>query len=135
MTIRLSRPDGLLEQDDYAPVAVASGSRFMLLAGQAGVTPAGAPASDDLAGQVEAAMANIAAGVRGAGGTPDDVARLTVYVVRWEQEMASALFDGLSRAQEAHGLRTPLPPLTVIGVHSLWTPQLLVEIEATAVLD
>ncbi|GMA27158.1 RidA family protein [Arenivirga flava] len=65
MTIRLSHPEGLLEQDDYAPVAVASGSRFMLLAGQAGVTPAGAPASDDLAGQVEAAMANIAAGVRG----------------------------------------------------------------------
>ncbi len=134
MTIRLSRPEGLLEQDDYAPVAVASGSRFMLLAGQAGVTPAGAPASDDLAGQVEAAMGNIAAGVRGAGGTPDDVARLTVYVVRWEQEMASALFHGLTRAQEAHGFRTPLPPLTVIGVHSLWTPQLLVEIEATAVL-
>ncbi|GMA27157.1 hypothetical protein [Arenivirga flava] len=49
--------------------------------------------------------------------------------------MASALFDGLSRAQEAHGFRTPLPPLTVIGVHSLWTPPLLVEIEATAVLD
>lgn len=135
MTIRLSRPDGLLEQDDYAPLAQATGSRIVLLAGQAGVTPAGEPIGDNLADQVEAALANVAVGVRAAGGAPSDVARLTVYVVKWEQSMAEALFEGISRAQAAHGFSVPLAPLTVIGIHSLWTPELLVEIEATAVLD
>ena len=39
MTVHLSHPDGLLQQTDYAPVAVATGSRLLLLAGQVAVTP------------------------------------------------------------------------------------------------
>lgn len=134
MTVHLSHPEGLLQQDDYAPVALATGSRLLLLAGQAGVTPAGEPTAPDLAGQVHAALRNIATGVRGAGGDVTDVARLTAYVVGWTTEMATDLFEGLSRAQESEGYTTPLPPLTVIGVQALWTPELLVEVEATAVL-
>lgn len=62
MTVELSHPDGLLEQSDYAPVAVATGSRLMLLAGQVAVTPAGELTSADLAGQVHAALQNVATG-------------------------------------------------------------------------
>ena len=134
MTVHLSHPDGLLQQTDYAPVAVATGSRFVLLAGQAGVTPTGAPTSSDLAGQVHSALQNVATGVRGAGGDVADIARLTFYVVGWAPEMADQLLDGTSRAQESDGFSSPLPPITVIGVQALWTPDLLVEVEATAVL-
>lgn len=134
MTVHLSHPDGLLQQDDYAPVALATGSRLLLLAGQAAVTPAGEPTATDLAGQVHSALHNVATGVRGAGGDVSDIARLTVYVVGWVPELASELFEGISRAQESDGFSAPLPPITVIGVQALWTPELLVEIEATAVL-
>lgn len=134
MTLHLSHPDGLLEQTDYAPVALATGSRLVLLAGQAGVTAAGQPTATDLAGQVHSALHNVATGVTGAGGGVSDVARLTVYVVGWTAEMAPQLFEGLTRAQEIEGFSSPLPPITVIGVQALWTPELLVEIEATAVL-
>ena len=98
------------------------------------MTPAGEPTSADLTDQVHSAMHNVATGVRGAGGDVRDVARLTFYVVGWTPEMASELLAGTSRAQESDGFSSPLPPITVIGVQALWTPDLLVEIEATAVL-
>lgn len=135
MTVHLSHPDGLLQQNDYAPVALATGSRLLVLAGQAGVTAAGEATSTDLAGQVHTALRNIATGVRGAGGNVSDIAHLTIYVVDWAQDKATALFDGLSRAQESEGYSSPLPPITVIGVQALWSPELLVEIQPTAVLS
>ncbi|WP_444948028.1 hypothetical protein [Micromonospora ureilytica] len=82
MSVELLRPDGMLQQADYAPVAVATGSRLILLAGQAGVTPDFKPAAPDLVGQVHAALRNV-----------------------------------------------------IIGVHALFTPEFVVEIEARAVLD
>ena len=106
----------------------------MLLAGQVAVTPSGELTSDDLAGQVHAALRNVATGVRGAGGEVSDIARLTFYVVGWTPEMAAPLMDGIARAQTSDGFSTPMPPLTLIGVQSLWSPGLLVEIEAAAVL-
>lgn len=135
MTVSLVHPDGLLQQPDYAPVALTSGSRLLLLAGQAAVTPAGEVYSTDLAGQVHSAMHNVAAGITSAGGDVSNVARLTIYVVGWVPELAEELLEGTARAQKSDGFSTPLPPITVIGVQALWTPALLVEIEATAVLD
>ncbi|MEJ7648253.1 MAG: RidA family protein [Nakamurella sp.] len=107
----------------------------MLLAGQAAVTPAGSVTATDLAGQVHSALQNVAAGVRSAGGHAGDVARLTIYVVNWTPDMATDLLEGMTRAQSSDGYTSPLPPITVIGVQALWVPELLVEIEATAVLD
>ncbi|MBD5787401.1 RidA family protein [Cellulosimicrobium terreum] len=135
MTVHLSHPDGLLQQTDYAPVALATGSRLLLLAGQAAVTPAGVPTSSDLTGQVHSALHNVATGVRGAGGDASDIARLTFYVVGWTPETGAELLAGTARAQESDGFSSPLPPITVIGVQALWTPDLLVEVEAIAVLD
>lgn len=135
MTVHLSHPDGLLRQTDYAPVALATGSRLLLLAGQAAVTPEGRPTAAELAGQVQSALHNVATGVRGAGGDVSDVARLTFYVVGWTPEMADELLQGTSRAQMFDGFSVPLPPITVIGVQALWTPELLVEVEAIATLS
>ena len=134
MTVQLSHPDGLLQQDMYSPVALATGSRLLLLAGQVAVTPAGEPTAVDLAGQVHSALHNVAVGVRGAGGDVSDVARLTFYVVGWTPDHVDGLMEGIARAQRSDGFSAPLPPSTVIGVQGLWTPDLLVEVEATAVL-
>jgi enamine deaminase RidA (YjgF/YER057c/UK114 family) len=134
MTVRLTHPEGLLQQEDYAPVALATGTRMLLLAGQASVAASGEVISTDLAGQVHCALRNVVTGVKGAGGNVSDIARLTIYIVGWRQQMASALLEGTARAQASDGLSAPLPPITVIGVQALWTPELLVEIEAMAVL-
>ncbi len=63
----------------------------------------------------------------------DDVAKLTVYVVDWTTDKMPALGEGVGRAVSALGI-DPLKPITLIGVAALGEPDLLVEIEATAVL-
>src|SRR5689334_20108130 len=129
MTLELLHPDGMLRQTDYSPVAVATGSRLILLAGQAGVTPDFKPAAPDLTGQVHAALRNIIIGVRGAGADAGDLARLTFYIVDWAPEKWGEVLAGIARAQE-DGLRVPAPPITIIGVQALFTPDFVVEIEA-----
>lgn len=121
MTVELGHPEGLLQQSEYAPVAVATGSRLMLLAGQVAVTPSGELTSDDLAGQVHASLRNVATGVRGAGGEVSDIARLTFYV-GWTPEMAAPRMDGIARAQTSDGFSTPMPPLTLIGAEASGAP-------------
>ncbi|WAB82514.1 RidA family protein [Microcella daejeonensis] len=135
MTTDFSHPAGLLDQKDYWPVAVGTGSRVVTLAGQVGVSAAGAVEAADLAGQIHSALRNVATGVRGAGGDVHDIARLTFYVVGWTPDLAEVLFEGVARAQAGEGYPSPMPPLTLIGVQALWSPELLVEIEAIAVLD
>ncbi|GMA33686.1 RidA family protein [Litorihabitans aurantiacus] len=135
MPVNFSHPEGLLKQTDYSPVAVATGSRLIVLAGQAGVTADFEPAAPDLAGQVRAALHNIAVGVRGAGGAPADIARLTFYIVDWQPSMWEDVLAGIAHAQEVDGFPTPAPPVTIIGVQALFTPDFVVEIEAIAVTD
>ena len=135
MTVRLLHPDGLLQQADYSPVAVGIGSRLILLAGQAGVTADFQPSAPDLAGQVHAALRNILIGVRGVGGDAGDLARLTFYIVDWVPQMYDEVLAGVARAQETDGLPAPMPPLSIIGVQALFSPEFVVEIAATAVID
>ncbi|MFD0244788.1 RidA family protein, partial [Streptomyces decoyicus] len=92
----------------------------------------GAPG--DLAAQVEQCYLNIGTALTAAGGSFDDVAKLTVYVVDWTPDKMSPLFEGITRAAAKLGV-TPVPPATLLGVAALDVPEHLVEIEATAVID
>lgn len=135
MPVELSHPEGLLRQSDYAPLAIGTGSRLLLLAGQTATAPDGTLEADgDLAGQVHAALRYVVTGVQAGGGTVSDIARLTCYLPDWRLEKSEALLEGMARAQRSEGLADPLPPITVIGVQALYRPGILVEIEATAVV-
>ncbi|MFF4801008.1 RidA family protein [Streptomyces sp. NPDC001351] len=135
MAITLKNPAGLPEIDVYRQVAIASGSKLVFIAGQVAWDADGTTVGEgDLAGQVEQCYLNIAAALAGAGGSFDDVAKLTFYVVDWTADKMSPLLEGVSRAAVKLGV-TPVPPTTLIGVAALDVPEHLVEIEATAVLD
>jgi enamine deaminase RidA (YjgF/YER057c/UK114 family) len=132
--IELLNPDGLPKPDVYAQVAVATGSRTVYIAGQVARTAEGEPVGPgDLAAQTEQALLNVATAVEAAGGTFADIAKLTVYVVDWSPEKMAELGDGALRAAEAAGV-DPVRPITLIGVAALGEPDMLVEIEAIAVL-
>ncbi|MFD5394231.1 RidA family protein [Streptomyces sp. NPDC127097] len=135
MAITLLNPDGLPKIDVYRQVAVASGSKMVFVAGQVAWDADGVTVGEgDLAAQVEQCYLNVGTALAAAGGSFDDVAKLTVYVVDWTPEKMPLLLDGISRA--AAKLRvTPVPPATMIGVAALDVPEHLVEIEATAILD
>jgi enamine deaminase RidA (YjgF/YER057c/UK114 family) len=134
MPVELLNPEGLPKPDVYRQVAVATGSRFVFLSGQVARTADGSPVgAGDLAAQVEQALRNVVTGVEAAGGTFADVAKLTVYVVDWSPEKMAAFGEGVGRASAALGI-DPTKAVTLLGVSALGEPDLLVEIEAVAVL-
>ncbi len=71
---------------------------------------------------------------RAAGGSFDDVAKLTIYLVDWSGDKMAALGAGVARAADQLGV-DPVKPVTLIPVAALGEPDLLVEVDAIAVLD
>ena len=134
MPIQFLNPPGLPQPDHYHQMAVSSGSRTVYLAGQVARTADGEPVgAGDLAAQVEQAYLNVATALAAVGGSFDDVAKLTLYVVDWSEEKLSDLGAGVARVAAALGV-DPVRPVTLLGVASLGEPDLLVEVEAVAVL-
>ncbi len=135
MAVTLVNPDGLPKPDVYRQLSIASGSRLVFLAGQVARDGEGRPVgAGDLAAQVEQAYRNIGTALKGIGGSFDDVAKLTIYVVDWHPDKMPLLGEGVARAAAAMGV-DPVKPITLLGVAALGEPDLLVEVEATAVLD
>jgi enamine deaminase RidA (YjgF/YER057c/UK114 family) len=135
MPINLVNPDGVPDNELYHHVAVASGSKLIFIAGQVASGADGAVVGgDDLAAQVEQCYFNVASALAGVGATFENVAKLTVYLVDWTPEKMGPFVEGRQRAMTVLGI-DHAPPLTGIGVAALAEPDLLVEIEATAVLD
>jgi len=136
MTVELRTPPGMLRPVPYHHVAIGVGSRHVHVAGQVGRDADGAPvAVDDLTGQVAQALRNVARGLAGAGAGFGDVVRLRFLVVGWQPERYGDLVAGIERVAEELDIPQPWPPVTLVGVESLFEPDVLVEIEAAAVLD
>lgn len=135
MAITLVNPSGLPEVEAYRQVSIATGSRLVHMAGQVAWDAEGVTVGEgDLAAQVEQCYLNVGTALAGAGGSFDDVVKLTVYVVDWTPEKMPLFLEGAARAAAKLGV-TPVPPGTLLGVAALDIPEHLVEIEATAVLD
>ena len=135
MAITLLNPGGLPEIDVYRQVSIASGTKLVFVAGQVAWDAEGRTVGEgDLAAQVEQCYVNIGTALAEAGGSFDDVAKLTVHVVDWTPDKMPLLLEGMSRAAARLGV-TPVPPATLLGVAALDVPDHLVEIEAVAVLD
>lgn len=134
MPVEVLNPDGLPKPDVYRQLSVATGSKIVFIAGQVARDASGSPVgTNDLAAQVEQAFRNVSTAVTAAGGTFADVAKLTIYVVDWSPEKMAALGEGVARAAASADV-DPLKPITLLGVAALAEPDLLVEIEAIAVL-
>ncbi|KQW13332.1 RidA family protein [Streptomyces sp. Root369] len=135
MAITLLNPGGLPEIDVYRQVSIASGTKLVFVAGQVSWDAEGRTIGEgDLAAQVEQCYVNIGTALAEAGGSFDDVAKLTLHVVDWTPDKMPLLLEGMSRAAARLGV-TPVPPATLLGVAALDVPDHLVEIEAVAVLD
>ena len=135
MAITLINPAGLPQVDIYRQISVATGSKLIFIAGQVARTADGEPVgTGDLAAQVEQCYANLGTALAEVGASFDDVAKLTVYLVDWTPDKMEHWIDGVQRAAAKLGFAAA-PPLTGIGVAALAEPDLLVEVEAVAVLD
>lgn len=134
MTVQHFTPGGMLQPVPYHHVAVGTGTKHVHVSGQV-AHQAGTPvAPGDLAGQVAQALRNTSVGLAGAGASFADVLRLTFYVTRWSPEKIGDFMAGVESVADEIGLRLPMPPASLIGVDVLFEPDVLVEVEATALL-
>lgn len=135
MPVHLSSPSGLMQHTPYHHVSVATGTKHVHVSGQiARAADGSAIATGDLAGQVAAALRNTHAGLVEAGAGFPDVVRLTFYVTGWTPDKIGAFMAGVEAVAEELELPAPMPPASLIGVEYLFEPDVLVEVEATAIL-
>ena len=111
--------------------AVSGGERTIYCAGQCSVDADGNPLHDgDMAAQIGQALDNVETVLRESGCGLSDVVRLNYYVTDVEAFLAS--MEGAGRRLGEAGCR---PASTLLQVSRLAIPPLMVEIEATAVVD
>ncbi|WP_330231032.1 RidA family protein [Nocardia sp. NBC_00508] len=135
MAVKLVNPEALPKPEVYRQLAIAEGSKLVFLAGQVARDANGEKVGEgDFAAQVEQAYLNVAAALAEVGGSWDDIAKLTIYVVDWTPDKMPLLGEGVGRAAAKLGI-DPVKPITLLGVSALGEPDIMVEVEATAVLD
>ncbi|MFW5418251.1 RidA family protein [Nocardiopsis sp. CNT-189] len=136
MSVELLTPEGMFRPVPYHHVSVATGARQVHVAGQISRDgDAGPVAEGDLAGQVVQALRNTARGLAGAGADFSDVVRLRFFAVDWTPDKAGDFMAGIEKAADELAIPRPFPPVSLIGVDYLFEPDVLVEVEAYAVLD
>lgn len=134
MAIELLNPDGLPKPDAYFQVGVATGTKTVYVSGQVARTADGTPVgAGDLAAQTEQVYRNLDTALRAAGAGFDDVVKLTAYLVDWTPDKMGDLIGGAVRAAEAIGADIA-KPVTLVGVAALGEPDMLIEVEAVAVI-
>jgi enamine deaminase RidA (YjgF/YER057c/UK114 family) len=124
-------PPTLSPATGFSHAVVATGSRLVFLAGQTALDENGKVVGDSLAEQFERALTNLLTALRAAGGTPADLARVTVY--------ATDVADYRAHAPELGRIWRDLagrdyPAMAVVGITRLWDEQALVELDGFAVL-
>lgn len=136
MTVQLLTPEGMFQPVPYHHVAIGTGTRQVHVAGQIARDAEANPiATGDLTGQVAQALRNTARGLAGAGASFSDVVRLRFFATQWSPEKMDDFMAGIESVIEELGIPRPLPPLSLIGIDYLFEPDVLVEVEAFAVLD
>jgi enamine deaminase RidA (YjgF/YER057c/UK114 family) len=131
MTLELINPEDLHTPQSYTHVIAATGSRLVFVAGQAADDVQGnLVGPGDLSAQAHQAFANVGRALAAGGATPEQVTRITIYVVDHRPEY----LEQISAARiEVFGEHKPAD--TIVGVQTLAEPGRLIEIEAVAVLD
>lgn len=127
---RYVNPSSLAEPRGYSNgVAYGPGGSAVFLAGQVGWDAGGRLVSDRFDEQFDQALANLIAIVVEAGGTPESIGKLTIYVLDCAEYAAA-------RKQIGANFRVRMgrhfPAMTLVEVRALLEPGARVEIEGIA---
>ncbi|WP_405620395.1 RidA family protein [Streptomyces sp. NBC_00076] len=131
MTTERINPPELSPPTGFSHAVVATGSRTVFLAGQTALDVNGKVVGDSLPEQFERALTNLLTALRAAGGTPSDLARVTVYATDIAAYRIHA--PELGRIWRELAGRD-YPAMAVVEVVRLWDEQATVELDGLAVL-
>ncbi|SDK29727.1 RidA family protein [Streptomyces indicus] len=129
MALERINPAELSPPTGFSHAVTVTGSRLVFLAGQTALDGEGKVVGTTLPEQFELALTNLLAALKAAGGTPKDLARVTVY--------ATDVADYRARAAELGRIWRRLagrdyPAMAVIGAVRLWDEECLVELDGVA---
>jgi enamine deaminase RidA (YjgF/YER057c/UK114 family) len=131
MSLEMINPDDLSTPASYTHVVVATGGRLVFVAGQVADDARGdLVGTGDLAAQARQAFANVGRCLAAAGARPEQVARITIYVVGHRPEYLPIISAARIAVFGDHR-----PADTLLGVETLAEPGYLIEVEAIAVVD
>jgi enamine deaminase RidA (YjgF/YER057c/UK114 family) len=129
----LINPESLGAPRGYSNgVLTDAGGRLLFVAGQIGWDERQAVVSDDFVAQFDRALANVVTVVSAAGGSPQQIARLVIYVTNKREYVDRR--DEVGQSYRAH-LGKHFPAMALVEVKSLVDDRAKVEIEAVAVLN
>lgn len=111
--------------------AVAGSGRVVFLAGQTALDADGRIVGEGVVEQFEKALGNLLAALEAAGGTPQHLASLTVYIVDMDDYRANARAIGEVWRRL---IGDQYPAMAGIGISRLWDAEALVEVQGFAVL-
>jgi enamine deaminase RidA (YjgF/YER057c/UK114 family) len=132
MPFTLINPDSLGAPRGYSNGVLAeAGGRLLFVAGQIAWDENQQIISSDFVAQFERALANVIAVVTAAGGRPDQITRLVIYVT--DKHEYAAQSRAVGERYRAH-MGRHFPAMVLVEVKSLLDDQAKVEIEGIAVL-
>ncbi|WP_367320304.1 RidA family protein [Streptomyces sp. HUAS ZL42] len=131
MSAERINPPGLCPPTGFSHAVVATGSRLVFLAGQTALDTDGKVTGEHLPEQFERALTNLLDALTAAGGSPSDLARVTVYATDVAAYRTHARELGRIWRRLAGG---DYPAMAVVEVVRLWDEQALVELDGFAVL-
>ena len=124
--------DGLINDPSFSQAVIAEGRRTVYISGQVALdAEGGIVGRGDFAAQAKKAYENLAIALGAAGATIGDVAKTNVYIVNYDPSVRR----DLNTARRAVFSEGSAPASTLIGVQALALPDLMIEVEAIAVLD
>jgi enamine deaminase RidA (YjgF/YER057c/UK114 family) len=121
----LGRPSG------FAHAVVTTADRLVFLAGQTALDADGRITGDGVVGQFERALGNLLTALSAAGGRPEDLVSVTIYIVDMDGYRAQSREIGAVWRRLAG---TEYPAMVGIGVGRLWDAEALVELQGVAAL-
>ncbi len=133
MSFDVIQPDGWKRPKGYSNGLMApEGARLLFVAGQVGWDEEERIVGEgDFVAQFAQALRNVVAVVRAAGGEPEHIARLTIYVTDREAYLSSQAELGAAY-REIMGRHFPV--MALLGISGLVEDGALLEIEGTAAI-
>ena len=131
MPRELINPPELHPTPGFSHIAVPTGARLVFVAGQVAWDQQQQIVSEDIVEQFDQALANVLIVVTEAGGTPEQIARLIIYVTD-KDEYRDRMKEIGQRYRARMGKH--FPAMVLVEVKSLLEDGAKIEIEGTALL-
>ena len=132
MNVERINPEELARPSGFSHAVSAPAGRTVYLAGQIGMDRDGKLAGGGVVPQFERALGNLLTALAAAGGQPEDLVSLTIYLIDVEDYQAHGKEIGAVWRRLAG---TDYPAMAGVGVTRLWDPAALVEIQGIAVVS